>query len=536
MLKTQARVPEEPHFTATTLAPSQAQKRLAFAVVLSLSLVFALIAEGPLKGVRLARVDAFVPAYATALFVCESFTALLLYAQFSIVRSRATLVIASGYLFAGLVVIPWVLAFAGLFGPTALVGGMQTTSYLYFFRHMGFPLFVIGYAFLKDEDAHKRFWQGTLRAEIALSIGLTATIVVAGTFFFISGEALLPPLILDATRFSPLQTHVMAPIAALVSFTAMVILWTRRRTVLDLWLTVIMFLFLIEIPFNYYPIPERFSLNWYAVRVLGVLSSSIVLMVLLHEITTLYASLLRAVLAQHREREARLITGDAVAASIAHEVRQPLTAMVTTADAGLRFLDRAIPNLDKAKEAFRLIAADGHRAGAVVGNIRANFKSDVRDTTSFDLNQLIQDTLALGHDELEKHGIQVRADPNERLPEVAGNRVQLQQVLLNLIVNAIDAMATKEEPKILTVKSEVYQGDHVMVSVADTGTGISSQHSDRLFNPLFTTKSDGMGMGLSICRAIIEAHEGRLWFAPNTPQGAVFQFTLQAHSSTSAAE
>ena len=169
------------------------------------------------------------------------------------------------------------------------------------------------------------------------------------------------------------------------------------------------------------------------------------------------------------------MTGDAVAASIAHEIRQPLTAMVTTADAGLRFLDRSIPNLDKAKEAFKRIVADGHRAGAVVGSIRANFKSDVRERTSFDLNELIQEALALGRGDLQKHGIVVQAEPNRQLPEVRGNRVQLQQVLLNLIMNAIDAMAAKDEPRILSVKSEAYEGDRVMVSVADTGTGISSQ-------------------------------------------------------------
>ena len=288
-------------------------------------------------------------------------------------------------------------------------------------------------------------------------------------------------------------------------------------------------------PLSYYPAPTRFSLGWYTVRVIGFLSSGLVLIVLLYEITTLYARLLGAVLAQRREREARLMTGDAVAASIAHEVRQPLTAMVTTADAGLRFLDRSIPNLDKAKEAFKRIAADGHRAGAVVANIRANFKSDVRERTSFDLNELIQEALALERGDLQKHGILVQAEPNRQLPEVRGNRVQLQQVLLNLIMNAIDAMAAKDEPRILSVKSEAYEGDRVMVSVADTGTGISSQDVDRIFNPLFTTKSDGMGMGLSICRAIIEAHEGRLWFAPNSPRGAVFQFTLRTNNPASAA-
>ena len=162
---------------------------------------------------------------------------------------------------------------------------------------------------------------------------------------------------------------------------------------------------------------------------------------------------------------------------------------------------------------------------------RATFATRI----SFDLDELIQETLALERGDLQKHGILVQAEPNRQLPEVRGNRVQLQQVLLNLIMNAIDAMAAKDEPRILTVKSEVYEADRVMVSVADTGTGISSQDGDRLFNPLFTTKADGMGMGLSICRAIIEAHEGRLWFAPNSPRGAVFQFTLRTSSPAPAA-
>ena len=252
------------------------------------------------------------------------------------------------------------------------------------------------------------------------------------------------------------------------------------------------------------------------------------LVVLLHEITALYGDLLSAVLRQRREREARLMTGDAVAASIAHEVRQPLTAMVTTADAGLRFLDRSVPNLDKAKEAFRRIVADGHRAGDVIGSIRANFKTDVRDQITFDLNELIDEALILGRGDLQKHLIVVQVEPNSRLPQVRGNRIQLQQVLLNLIMNAIDAMANRDEPRILSVRSELYEADRVRISVTDTGAGIHSKDADRIFNPLFTSKTDGMGMGLAICRSIIEAHEGQLWFAPNKPQGAVFQFTLRA--------
>ena len=534
MLKTAAAAPEEQHFILSTLSPSPAHQWLALAGVLGILVVFVLITAGPLKGIQLGRVDAFVPAYATAMFVCDSITAILLYAQFSILRSRATLVIASGYLFAALILIPWILVFPGVFAPNkGLMGGMQTTSWVYFFQHAGFPLFVIGYALSKDGNPDKRSWQGTLRAEIALSIAFTAALVVAAAFVFMAGEALLPRVTLDSTHLSPLWPYVGAPVA-LVSIAAIVVLWTRRRTVLDLWLMVVMLLFSIEIPLSYYPDPERFSVGWYAVRVFGVLSSSIVLMVLLNEITTLYARLLGAVLAQRREREARLMTGDAVAATIAHEVKQPLTAMITSADAGLRFLDRSTPNLDKAKEAFGRIAADGHRAGAVVTSIRATFKKDFRNRTSLDVNELIQEALALERGDLQKHRILVRAEPNKQLPAVRGDRIQLQQVLLNLITNAIDAMAAKDEPRVLRLESQAYEDDAVVVSVADTGMGVDAQDIHRIFSPLFTTKSDGMGMGLSICRAIIEAHDGRLWFAPNTPRGAVFHFTLRVNGSVSA--
>jgi len=199
--------------------------------------------------------------------------------------------------------------------------------------------------------------------------------------------------------------------------------------------------------------------------------------------------------------------------------------MITSADAGLRFLDRDNPKVDKAKEAFEQIVSDGHRAGDVIGTIRAVFKTDIRKRTTLDVNELIQEALALTRSDLEKHQILVQSPPNYQLPAIRGDRVQLQQVLLNLITNAIDAMAAKGDPRILSVNSETAEGN-VMISVADTGTGVVANDRDRIFTPLFTTKSDGMGMGLSICRSIIEAHAGRLWVVPNTPEGAVFQFTL----------
>jgi signal transduction histidine kinase len=151
-----------------------------------------------------------------------------------------------------------------------------------------------------------------------------------------------------------------------------------------------------------------------------------------------------------------------------------------------------------------------------------------------DINDLIGEALALTRGDLQRHRILVQAEPNGRVPQVRGDRIQLQQVLLNLITNAVDSMAAKDGARVLCVRSEVRDGGGVIVSVADTGTGIGSQELERIFNPLFTTKSGGLGMGLSICRSIVEAHDGRLWVVPNKPEGAVFQLMLLADDATSA--
>jgi signal transduction histidine kinase len=514
--------PEEQNFILTSLSPSRGQKRLALIIVLALLTALIFITAGRLSTIQLARIDAIVPAYATASFVNDSITAVLLLAQFSILRSRAVLVIASGYLFTALVVIAWVLTFPGLFAPTGLLGaGLQSATWLYMLWHSGFPMFVIAYALLKDADPPKPV--GSVGTSILSSIAVIAFVVCGATFLIIAGDGLLPRLMIDATHITPLWTYGVW-FSALLCVLALVVLWVRRRSVLDLWLMVVMCAYTTELCLNF---STRFSVGWYASRICGLLSGSLVLFVLLYESTVLYAQLLRAVFAQRREREARLATGDAVAATIAHEIKQPLSAMITNASAGIRWLDRPAPDCVKAKETFEQIAADGHRAGAVIESIRAIFKKEDRNRTSLDVNELIGEALALVHSDLQSYRIMVMTEPDGHLPLVNGDRVQLRQVLLNLMTNAIDAMADKDEPRTLCVRSNLYDGGGVLVSVADTGVGVRSQDADQIFNPLFTTKAHGMGLGLSICRSIIEAHNGRLWVAPNTPRGAVFQFVLR---------
>jgi signal transduction histidine kinase len=525
MITTAPPAPEEQDFVISSLSPSKAQKRLALGVVLVLFVAF-FITAGFLSSIQLARIDAFVPLYAAAMFVTDSITAVLLFAQFSILRSRALLVIANGYLFTALVLISWLLSFPGVFAPSGLLGaGPKSTNWLYIVWHAGFPMFVIAYALLKDADPAKRLWQGSAGAAILSSVAMTAAVVCVATFLITAYDPLLPPLMLDTIRLP--AWYYTAGSMMLLSVVALIVLWVRWRSVLDLWLMVVMCAYVVEVSF------PRFSVGWYAGRIFGLIAGSLILFVLLYEITTLYARLVHAVSAQHREREARLMTGDTVSASIAHEVNQPLSAMVTHAVAGLRWLDRATPDLDEAKAAFKRIAVDGHRAGAVIGSIRAIFKKDVRTRTSLDINELIGEALGLVRGELQMHRVSVQAEPNEHLPRVKGDRVQLQQVLLNLITNAIESMAASDGARVLGINSEVQSSSGVMVSLKDTGTGVDPKDIDRIFNPLFTTKTHGMGMGLSICRSIIEAHEGRLWAVPNTSQGTVFHFILPTDTAMS---
>jgi signal transduction histidine kinase len=524
MMKPAVIVPEDEPLTLSTLSPGRAQRRLALAVVLA-SLVAFSIAAGPLSTFQLRRIDAFVPAYGTAVFMNDLITAVLLFNQFAILRSRALLAIASGYLFAGLMVIPWLLTFPGVFAPGGLLGGeLQSTGWLSVLRYFGFPAFVIAYALLKDADPPKRLWEGSVGATILSSVAISAAVVCAATVFVTADDAYLPPVSIDRVHFSTFWPY-LASCLILWNALALILLWIRQRSVLDLWLMVVVCAYAIEIYLSAFVGQARFSAGWIAGRAFGFVSSILVLFVLLYEITTLYTQLLRAVLAQRRERETRLMTGDAVAAAMAHEIKQPLSAMVTGADAAVGWLDRSMPDIDEAKAALKRISANGLRAGAVIGSIQAMFKSDGRNRTSLDINELINEAINMLRSDIQKHRISVQTDTNRRMRQVTGDRIQLQQVLLNLIANAIDSMAGEDEPRILSVKSDVLDSG-IMVAVADSGKGIASQDVGRIFNPLFTTKTHGMGMGLSICRSIIEAHEGKIWVTADKGRGAIFHFTL----------
>jgi C4-dicarboxylate-specific signal transduction histidine kinase len=226
----------------------------------------------------------------------------------------------------------------------------------------------------------------------------------------------------------------------------------------------------------------------------------------------------------------RLATMGQLTASIAHEVNQPIAATVTNAQAGLRWLSGPSPDLEKARHAFARIIKDGKRAGDVITRIRALIKKAPPRKDRLDINEAIREVIALTRGEAVKTGVSVQTDLVEGLPLIHGDRVQLQQVVLNLIINAVEAMSgVSEGARDLLISAGKAKSGGVLVVVMDSGPGLASASLERLFDAFYTTKPGGLGLGLSICRSIIDAHGGRLWASAKVPQGAIFQFVLPAH-------
>ena len=509
--------------------PASPQEKRRACIVILVSLVMFLAAV-PFARVKLPEIWAFIPCYQSALLVNDLITAILLFAQLAILRSRALLLLASGYLFTALMAVPHALSFPRLFAPTGAIGaGPQTTAWLYMLWHIGFPITLILYAAQRGRSSLHR-----PRLAIAAACAVVVCIVLGATLLTTAGHELLP-VIMSGDGYTPLLPFVVGVVWSL-SLIALLTLWRQpAKSILDIWLIVVMFAWLFDIALSAVLNAGRFDLGFYAGRVYGLLAASLVLLVLLLETGALYARLAHSfeVARDDSDRRLREVQSELVhvsrltelgqmASALAHEVNQPLTAIRNYVRGGIRLLDAG--DSGRAAEALQRAAGQVDRASDVIQRLRQFVKKEESVYAAEDIGVIVEEASAIALLGSEGRSVRLVLDFVPETPPVLADRVQIGQVLLNLMRNAVEAMQaqTRRELVVRTLLAE----SMVEVRVSDTGPGIAPEIRDRLFQPFATTKPSGMGVGLSICRSIVEAHGGAISVDDAAGGGTEFRFTL----------
>lgn len=512
--------------------PISARERgIAFSVIIVLAVIDVMVA--PFASVRLARADGFIPAVQTVMCFIDLLTAILLFTQYSIYPARAVLAVASGYIFSGLFAFIQTLAFPGVYSSTGLIGdGLNSAAWIFALWHTAFPLALIVYALSKDRRDVGRLPGRSIAANIAGTIAFVLVTTAALTWLAVDGATYLPALFFNTPQQTPASNNVNIFLAA-VNLAAFVLLFVRRRTILDHWLIVVLFAwwptFLVGIFVTYI----RFSAGWYVARVVALVASSTLLVVLLAETSALYARLSNAYLLLRRERADRLVSVEAATAAMAHELRQPLTAIATKGTAGLNWLKRTPPELNRVSECLGSIVDTTHRANEIIAAIRGLFRDAPTQHAMIRINDICSEVLNLVQDDLRVEAITATAEYQENLPQIHAAHAQIQQVILNLVKNAIEAMRSGSSGnRRLRLVTGFDEKSSVSVYIQDSGDGIAPQYRDKIFEPFFTTKPRGMGLGLSICRAIAEEHGGELRLSKTDSHGTSFELKLPIGSAS----
>src|SRR5580658_813147 len=522
----------EQHPVLSMLPAGPADRRFAVGAALSSLAIFTLAL--PFAREPLPRMTAFIPCYESALVVNDLITTILLYGQFSIMRSRALLVLASTYCFSTLITVVHALSFPGLFSETGLLGaGTQSTAWLYMFWHGGFPAGILWFASLKDGGAGRT--RMSAPSSVGLAVAAVLALVAALTVLATVGAGALPE-IMQGDGYSRAMLFVIATVWSLSLLALFALSGRRPKSILDLWLMVVLCAWLCDVALSAMFNAGRFDLGFYVGRVYGLTAASTVLAVLLLETVTLYVRLARAMEAERQERERRLREmrselihvsrlselGQMVSA-LAHEVNQPLTAIGNYIRASERLGQIGDPA--GAQTMLGKAADEVNRAGAIIRRLRDFIKKNKSRQREEDLRATIEETMALALIGTDRGEIGTELHVHPAVPAAHIDKIQIQQVLLNLIRNALEAMADRPS-RALVIATAPSARAMVEISVADTGPGLADEVRARLFQPFVTTKSTGMGVGLSICHAIIEAHGGRLWAEDNPSGGTVFRFTV----------
>jgi signal transduction histidine kinase len=505
------------------MQPDRAQQRLA--VIVASVLLAGLVATTPFLGVRFSRLDGYVPVVDTILFFIEGLTAVLLYSIYSILGARALLALASGYLFAALLIIPHALTFRGAFAPQGLLhAGEQTSCYIYLFWHLGLPSSALAYGLLLTQDPEGGGVRRWAAHPILISAAIVVALVVACTWLALHADSLFPPMMIDDVESNGAWAY-FAALMLVVEAAAMWVIWRRMVSVLDLWILVALWAWFIE-TLLMGTTGHRFSLVWYVARCYGIVGASLVFCCLTVQSSSLYARLVVSILAQRRERENRFLSVDAALGLVAHEIRQPLSAIILNSSAGHAEMGRTDPNLGELHAIFSDIVADSHRISDIIGTLRTALKEREQERESVDLGLLVDEVLDSLGTELRHRKISVEVDLHSAPLPVLANKMQLRQVLVNLVTNAIEAMDGVDAARLFVRARN--DGNRVVVEVEDRGPGIAIGSAQLVFDTFYTTKATGTGLGLSICRMIVENHGGRLSTEPARPHGTIFRFSLPA--------
>jgi signal transduction histidine kinase len=309
---------------------------------------------------------------------------------------------------------------------------------------------------------------------------------------------------------------------------ALVVLFVRRRTVLDLWLMVTLLAWIPNFLVAAVASSVRFSVGWYAARGFALAASCTLLSVLLTEMTFLYSRLANALALQRRERSNRLLSVEAATAAMAHELGTPLGIIALNANTARSEIRRQPPDLEELNAILEDIETASHSAGAIISGIRAlSARTPIGQTTVTGMVGIARQVLKLVQHDLQINEILVETDFQEHVPEVRADPTQLQQVVLNLVKNAIDAMSSvRPGARLLRLATRLEGDSNLVLSVRDSGIGISPKDKERIFDPFFTTKPAGMGLGLAICRTVVENHGGKLRLAESDSRGSTFEIVM----------
>lgn len=489
---------------------SQAQVRIALGVALALFSVFS--ATHFYRTVRLPPIHTAVLITSVVLVMAHWITATLLFAQARVLNARPLRALALGFFFTGLLVTFRLLANPGTGFAEA---HYNVPLWFYLASHAALPLAILSYA-----------WPGRAASEpppfVLPGHRLTdrQMIIVAVVTWSLALAAIASETSLSWT--SPIFLTAIAVL--LPTIAAMALLWRRLASVLDLWLLLMLWGWLLETTLIALS-PPGFTAGWYAARGLGLVSGLFVLFALLAETSTLYAQTVLQLIAQTQEREHRFLIRDVMSASIAHELRQPLAAIMINAEVARKIASD--PQPDEIMSVLDDIIASSLRANEMLESTRAMFGRGDSERDPIDPAAILQDTLAMVESSARAQGVSVKFVMEERPGPVVINRLQFQQALLNLFQNAIEALSYSEGPdRTLLVRCSCWEDRGVTIRIEDNGPGIAPADRKQIFDAFFTTRPKGLGMGLVIARSVIRAHGGRLEVEPRSPAGTAF---VRAH-------